>query len=834
MTFKAPRKTPFHARFSRGIGGLWVIVAVGLGVLPLSAGEGGGRTAGLANREVARREAMMQQANSLIAQGQAAEAKSDFVEAMKDYKAAYDLLPEAPMTASLKATARDGYSRTTVAQARKLAADGQYAESKQLLATVLADDFNPDYAPAKVLLKQLDDPVRYEQAMSPQHKQNVERVNRLLLEAHSLTNLGNYDGANAKYEDVLRIDPYNSMARRAQQKLEHEKAMYFDAVRDHTRAKMLNQVTAGWEDSVPVTDVSQLFGGGGINVQSNALGRDSIVDKLRTWIVPTVDLQGASLDEVVEFLRIRSRDIDPKKRGISFVLQVPAEAKNKPVTLSLKQIPLEEVLRYVTQMTGTAYHVDEFAVTITSLTETTKTLIQRFYHVPPDFISSAPVADAATNPGAPPDPFAKKQPTSQLQGLSTRRLGAREFLEQRGVVFPEGASASYNPTTGILLVRNSIENLSQVEALVDQARTSAPKQVEIRVKLIDIDQTNMNELGFDWLVGQFNLPGSSAVFGSGGTTVSGTDFPYVYPGTTTTANPGGTPVGQFSMTSGLRSSGAILGQPSIDSLIHTNQTPTIDSRSPGVFSVAGVFTDPQFQMVIRALSQKKGVDLMTSPAIVAKSGQRATVTVAREFPYPTEFNPPQIPTTIAAIIPGGGVSTIYGGRNLTNPVTPTTPTAFAKRDVGITLEVEPVVDSNNRLVHLNVVPSSTEFEGFVNYGSDIQSMGGGVAYTQPNPILQPIFRSNKSSTAVDVWDGQTLMMAGVLTEKRTDIEDKVPILGSLPLVGRMFQSKVSQTERKNVAFFVSVRIIDPAGAPVNQVVPATATPETAPVAASTP
>jgi general secretion pathway protein D len=833
MTFKAPRKLPVRALFSRESGGLLVILALGLGALTLEAGDGGGRTAGLANREVARREAMLQQANTLVAQGQAAEAKGDFVEAMKAYKGAYDMLPAAPMTASLKATARDGYSRVTVAQARKLAKDGRYDESRQLLATVLADDFNPDYAPAKVLLKQLDDPVRYEPAMSPQHKQNVEQVSRLLLEAHSFTNLGNFDAANEKYKDVLRIDPYNSAARRAMEKLEHEKSMYFDAARDHTRAKMLSEVSAGWEDSVPM-DVSQLFGGG-VSSHSNELGRESIVDKLRTWIVPVVDLQGASLDEVVEFLRIRSRDIDPKKRGISFVLQAPVEAKNKPVTLSLKQIPLEELLRYVTQMTGTAYHADEFAVTITSLAETSKTLIQRYYHVPPDFISSAPVADAAGAGAAPPDPFAKnRQPASQLQGLTTHRLGAREFLEQRGVAFPEGAAASYNPVTGILLVRNSIENLTQVEALVDQARSSAPKQVEIRVRLLDVDQTNMNELGFDWLLGQFNVPGSSGVFASGGTGVSGSDFPYVYPGTTTTANPGGTPVGQYSMTSGLRSSGAILGQPSIDSLIHTNQTPTIDSRTPGVFSVAGVFTDPQFQMVIRALSQKKGVDLMTAPVIIAKSGQRATVTVAREFPYPTEFNPPQIPTQIAAVVPGGGVNTIFGGANLTNPVVPTTPTAFAKRDVGINLEVEPVVDANSRLVHLNVVPSSTEFEGFVNYGSDIQSMGGGVAYTQPNPILQPIFRSNKTSTAVDIWDGQTLVMAGVLTEKRTDIEDKVPILGSLPVVGRMFQSKVSQTERKNVAFFVSVRIIDPAGNPVNAVVPTTASPEPAPVAASGP
>src|SRR3569623_1616442 len=138
MTFQPPRKPSFYARFSRGNGGLWVMLAAVLGVWPLQAGDGGSRTAGLANREVARREAMMQQANTLIAQGQVAEAKGDFVEAMKDYKAAYDMLPESPMTASLRAAARDGYSRATVAQARKLAGEGRYSESKQLLGTVLA------------------------------------------------------------------------------------------------------------------------------------------------------------------------------------------------------------------------------------------------------------------------------------------------------------------------------------------------------------------------------------------------------------------------------------------------------------------------------------------------------------------------------------------------------------------------------------------------------------------------------------------------------------------------------------------------------------------------
>jgi general secretion pathway protein D len=337
-------------------------------------------------------------------------------------------------------------------------------------------------------------------------------------------------------------------------------------------------------------------------------------------------------------------------------------------------------------------------------------------------------------------------------------------------------------------------------------------------------------------LGQFNLPGSSGAFGGGGavataSTTSGTnDYACGYPGSTT-------PVGQYSMTSGLRSGGAILGQPSIDALIHSGQTPSIDSKSPGAFSIAGVFTDPQFQLVIRALSQKKGVDLMTSPAVVTKSGQRATIVVARELPYPTEFNPPQIPTQV-----GGRTNATFVNGGLANqsssrfaPITPTTPTAFAKRDVGITMEVEPVVDPNNRIVHLNVVPSSTEFEGFVDYGSPIMNgapigFGGAtVFYTQPNHILQPIFRTNKTSTAVDIWDGNTLVLAGVVTETRTDIQDKVPVLGSLPIIGRAFQSKVSQVERKNVAFFVSVRIIDPAGNNINQILPS-ALPATPPAA----
>jgi general secretion pathway protein D len=525
----------------------------------------------------------------------------------------------------------------------------------------------------------------------------------------------------------------------------------------------------------------------------------------------------------VEFLRVRSRDIDPLKRGVSFVLKVSPDLAAKPVSLTMVSVPIEEVLRYVTEMTGTVYRADEYAITITSRAEKSTTLITRSYRVPPGFLENAP-AGAAPAAAAPADPFATPAPGAGpgFTGLQIHRMGAKEFLEQRGVTFPDGANASYVPGANLLIVLNTAENLTMVDSLVEDASSASPKQVEIQVKMLEVGENRFQELGFDWLLGQFNVPGSNKIFGSGGTSGNqsntppgAADFPITTPGSL--GPTGNIPVGVNPITAGLRSSGALLGKPSIDGLLGLVQTPAIDSRSPGTFAVTGVFTDPQFQVVLRALSQSKGIDLMAAPTIVTKSGQRATISIVREFIYPTEFDPPQIPQTIG-VLPG----TIFGSPGFVvqvtpppiNPVTPSTPTAFEKRDVGMSLEVEPVISADNTTVDLNLSPSDVEFEGFIDYGEPIKFTGSqaptdGIA--TPNHIFQPVFRTNKVTTSVSVWDGNTIVIGGVMYETNEDIKDKVPIIGNIPILGRAFQSKVSQLKRKNVIFFVSARVIDPSG-----------------------
>jgi len=226
-------------------------------------------------------------------------------------------------------------------------------------------------------------------------------------------------------------------------------------------------------------------------------------------------------------------------------------------------------------------------------------------------------------------------------------------------------------------------------------------------------------------------------------------------------------------------------------------------------------------VVIRALNQQAGVDLMSAPRVTTKAGERAVIEIIREFRYPTEFEPPEIPQDF------GGQNNNGGGVNIglvqqppVFPVTPTTPTAFETRNVGVTMEVLPQVGADGYTIDLELIPSVTEFEGFINYGSPIQTVSLnalGIPTTNvltENVINQPIFSTRKVQTKVSIWDGNTVVLGGLMREDVQRTQDKVPGIGDLPLFGRLFRSEADQHVKRNLVIFVSARLLDPAGQPI--------------------
>lgn len=811
---------------------LLVAFAAPMVTSPALAGEGGlggSSVPGIAEREISRRMARIEDARKAMEKGDELYAKGDREGALSQYRAAkeiFDLLPNAPFIQDWRDLANLKFADCAAQVARDKAAIGDYVAARKLIDEALLAV--PSHKAAKLFASHLDDPDRWPPALTPEHVENVSKVSKGLLDGASSVELGKYDEALSKYEDVLRLDPYNTAARRGMELAERKRAEYFDTARDHQRSRMLNMVNEAWEHKPAIK---------GLLIENTNTGSKAptvyLSQKMQNIIFPQVAFSGASIDEAVEFLRVKSRDLDVTetdlaRKGVNIILKAGDNPSTASISLDLKDVPMIEALRYVTELAGMKFKVEPFAVLIVPVSETTQEQFTRIYKVPPDFETMGGGSPAPAAAAAPADPFAAGGAAPAASGLTVRQ-SALDILKSQGIPFPEGATAVFNKVTSQLIVKNTQPNLDLVESFVDSIIGQVTKQVYITSKFVEVTQKNTDELGFDWLLG-----GTGGEVEVAGGTTGNSGVRSSYSGNLGDLVTAGT---LSPVTRGLRSGGKAIRGDSIDSLFNSIDASS-DNVTPGALSVAGVLTNPQFGMVLRALSQRKGVDLMSAPSVTTKGGQQATVEVVREFIYPTEFDPPQIPTNVGGGGAGGGT---VGGSVAAIPVTPTTPTAFEMRPVGVRMEVDPVIGENGS-IDLNLLPEVTEFDGFVNYGNPIYSVqpitriealvdsvgniirdatgapllvatnvGSNRVELTPNIINQPIFSTRKVKTSVTVWDGQTVALGGLIREDVQDVEDKLPVLGDLPFVGRLFRSEVEDHFKRNLMIFVTATLIDPAG-----------------------
>ncbi len=594
------------------------------------------------------------------------------------------------------------------------------------------------------------------------------------------------------------------------------KSDYQKSAYDHSRAEMLGQVDKEWELQVPAQAIEPSLTDAAPGASSESSG--SVKNKLDRIIISKIALDQASLEEALDFLRLRATEsdtleLDPSRKGVNFTVNLgppdsPAATKIRSIRfdLQLANVPLSQVLKHVTDITGTTFTTDDFSVIIGTAGSGSAALVSRTYRVPPDFISSISNGGSAATATA--DPFGEAPASG---GLLAQRLGAKEALIQQGVAFPAGATASYTPTTNTLRVINTSSNLDYIGQIIDALTKTEPVMVSLSVTMIKVQQTDLKELGFDWLLsnlgfgGEGWVPGSSKLNFSGGTVGNGQNLNDLeLPPGTVTRNP---------ITAGNRSGDSASSRTAIDNLINNPSGRQSSNSAPGIVGGYGNIDNATLQGLMRGLDQKKGTDVMAQPSTVTRSGQSASVKMVREMIYPTEYEPPELPQNT-----GGGNNDIFGGGGGggNNAVTPATPSAFTTRDVGISVEVLPVADPSKRFVNVTLNPSFVQFDGFVNYGSPINTTQQTLLSTETvalteNQILMPIFSKQSFNTSVDVADGANLVIGGLTQEAVQNVADHTPILGSVPIIGRLFQSQARQPVTTAIIFIIHVDLMDPTG-----------------------
>ena len=800
-----------------------VFLALGFGLfipVTLHAGPSGGSPTGIVAQEIARRQKLVDDAKLNIIEGDELVDQREFEAATRKYFAAYSMTDDSALAKPVHDLARSRFASFSVVHARELAQGARYADAHKVLDRVLNPEVAPDHEAAKILKTQIDDPERFNPALTPEHIEAVSRVNRLFQDAEGHMQLGNYDMANLTYAAILREDKTNEAARRGMAAADLRITDYHDSARDHYRSKALSAVDKQWELQVPL---SQQAFDSVIDLRGTS-NSSAITERMRDIIIPKIDFTDETLGSVVEFLTRISQDLDPTGTGVNFLLQLgPEDAalRDLSVNLTLNNVPLAEVVRFITEQTRTKFRIEQFAVVITSENSASTNLITKNFRVPPDFLRNAPGAVGAAP--ANDDPFGGGGGGNAP--LITVRMDPKTFLERSGVVFPPGSSASHIPSTNTLFVRNTQTNIDQVEAIVDGLMAGNQNSIRVTVRQMEISLDKDDAMSFDHLLGMFNLPGSKSTFGSGaGGNQIASNFAFTPPGSDI-------PVGQNSLTSGIRTGEAAIRGNVINDVTSGRAGENLPAvgvtESP--FAISAPFGDPQYQLAIRALNQEKVTTIANQATTVTRPGQRAVIEGVRNFIYPTEYDPPEIPQTFGGNDGGNGITfdpdtltfvedPTAASENNSFPVTPAHPTAFDVRNVGTRFEVEPTIDPNGYTVTLNLSLEFAQFEGFINYGTPITA--DGVVLTD-NRILQPLFRVSKIAQPVHVNDGANFVIGGIIEDDVQFTDDKTPFLGDIPLVGRLFRGKVSERRKKAVLFFVRVQIISPDGTLVNQPVTTT-------------
>jgi general secretion pathway protein D len=704
--------------------------------------------------------------------------------------------------------------------ARKLASVGRYEEALELLSTATASlPVNPRTKETIDRLAQDRREVEAKRDADTQRKNSRAKpvktsrldsdelpsadgtaANASTKEVAQLVNVGRSQylaGDLALADETFRsaeiIDPENREAKAFRRRIAEDRVATGRRERESTRAQLMEQVTKSWQRPV--------LAGRAFATEEETAPATLLARKMEEIVLPAVSFTRAEIGQVVAALSTMAEDYDkadPPARGVNIVLVDPAN-KKPMVSLTLRNVSLRRALDLVCETIGYSYEVQDDAVLLRPAGDASE-LETRFFPVARATVLRMTTAGATKDSSASP---ATVGTSREAKDAATGEGAAiRSFLQQAGVNFASVPDAGLAYDGSTLIVTQTARNLRRIRAMLD--RYSDVRQVEIEAKFIEVQEGALEELGVNWTLKQkaTQHSGAQATYQTSGRSLSNAF-----------GSSNGNQQGRIVRPEGVATNpdGEIVVSEPLDIPI-INNAPRIPgsaelaSAAGALASVTGIIGEFDVNAVVRALSQQQGTDLLSAPKVTVLSGNPATITVAQEMRYPQSFGQTQSQV---------GTGNASGGGSAGVAITAGTPQEFTMRNVGVELRVTPTVEEDDYSISLELNPKVTEFDGFVEYGGPSIAISGSTTVTVPSGFYQPIFSVRDISTKVTIWDGATLVMGGLTREEVKKVNDKVPILGDLPLIGRAFRSEGESAQKRNLLIFVTANLVNPNGAPKN-------------------
>lgn len=642
------------------------------------------------------------------------------------------------------------------------------------------------------------------------------RVKRVLLrQGQVLYDTKQWDKARSKFEEVIVLDPYNETAidyiRRINIHLLQTARMRFGAVRNARNAASV------WEMVTPLISLDN----SDRNVNDNSINKssnnDKVLNKLKEIIIDKISFEEVAIPTAIRYLRQCSKEKDPEKIGVNFVLRgkinettggsedgnaanqnnaAGGDSEVMPLTMMLDGLPLETVIKYICKQANLKYRVDDNAVVIAS--------------------KDVPLDDVIT----------KVYPVENSAIMLPEGQTIQDFLTEKGVTFEAGASAVYKDYIGRLIMTNTPKEHKNLEVVLAKQNKVDP-QVLIQTKFVEVKLNDLEELGFKYTFSRVNsnvsyvyadsnkltavAPNTSFtsdkitnIYSVDSTNNAWVKYVSTQEANTTYRNDGTSTV--YYMDAPLQASATTYQFGTNEMLRTFSHARTLENATDdGKATEFSIWNKNGYKLntQIFALDQADSADVLSCPRVTTMHDTTATIQLITEKYFPNDWEEAEY------TIMGNNVPVFTGS----------VPQLDDETQLGISLEVTPFVDQpDNDVIHVIMRPLIRKFTGWDDYSYSVPMKlnDNSEPVNIPNTMIMPRIEQRTVDTSVTCDDNGTIVLGGLIRDEVSMVEDKYPVLGDLPLVGRFFQSKGRSAQKYNLLIFLSCRLVNPDGSPLRE------------------
>ena len=618
----------------------------------------------------------------------------------------------------------------------------------------------------------------------PNQKEQEYQIQVLMEQGRKLAMNREYGRAARKFQEVLLINPFNNDALQCLRAVNARIGSIGVSRYKNEHRRMMGELE--WKTATPYQPFSEnaaqnLLDSGSAKVKPEDKGNE-LRRRLTEIKLPKVVLADMTVNEVVDYIRSSSVKEDPSKRGVNivFLRSVPkkagkaAAAQNNPAaTEDNGDQPRNN------QNNAEEQNVEEEKITLDiknksvieildmlcEQTHSPKMCYQVDEHAVLIFPENLELGGMMT----------EAIHINLEEGTTDRSL--REEMEANGIVFRPGSGAdvTYNAKLGRVVIKNDSKNLEKMKAFLETRKTNEEAMIQLQIKLVEMTQNDIDELAFNW---QYAVNANQSYY-TGGASSS-------------------TP-----LSNDRTLSRATIMQSSSNELLRyyapENTTTTMQQNANYSFMWANS-DGTKITANMFALDWADSKDVLASPRITTLPGHTAKIEMVTIRYFPEDWDTIDVDTVFVA-----------NGTSITRATAQ--PNLEKEKKLGPVFDIKPdiITRGGEKLIKLHLhFPITTFSDEWVIYDNTLTSSDNDGDYIQ-----MPVFNTRIITCDVILGDGETIVLGGVSKDDTTTVNDKIPILGDIPIIGRLFQSKYSNASKGNLLIFLTGRLVKPDGSAYN-------------------